>query len=95
VGNGGGGRLGTMWSKENGRERERALGTAVGSVDRGVGMAPGGTVRGGSARSWPRWASKQGRAAGRRRCDVERLTGGAGWQWGPVVTKNSWNFRIW
>jgi hypothetical protein len=46
------------------RERERAPGTAVGSVDHGVGMALSGTVRGGRTRSQRRRAGKQGRAVG-------------------------------
>jgi hypothetical protein len=50
---GGGGGLGDAWRKENTREREGAPGAVVGSADRAVGVAPGGTVRGGSACS--RW----------------------------------------
>jgi hypothetical protein len=59
----------TGWSarcrvEDGKRERERAPGTAVGSVDHGVGMAPSGTVRGGRTRSQRRRAGKQGRAVG-------------------------------
>jgi hypothetical protein len=59
-------------------ERERASGVAVGSADHGVGMALGGAVGGGSARSWRRQASEQGRAAGRGRRGAPRLIGQAG-----------------
>jgi hypothetical protein len=66
-------------------ERERAPGAAVGSADRGVGMALSGTVGGGSMRSQQRWAGKHGRAAGCGRRRAARLTGGAEWQRGPMV----------
>jgi hypothetical protein len=65
-------------TRERERERERAPGAVVSSADRGVGMAPGGAVRGGSARSRWKRAGEQGRAAGRRRRGVARLTGGPG-----------------
>jgi hypothetical protein len=54
-------------------------------MDRGVGMAPGGVVGGGSSRSRRRRAGKQGRAAGCA-CGAAWLTGVAGWQRGPVVS---------
>jgi hypothetical protein len=61
----GGGRLGATWRKENGRERgPRARHSRV---DHRVGMALGGTIRGGSACSWQRQAGEQRRAAGRGR----------------------------
>jgi hypothetical protein len=46
-------------------ERERAPGIAVGSADRGVGMAPSGVIGGGSVRSRRRLAGELRRAAGR------------------------------
>jgi hypothetical protein len=51
---------------------------AVGSADHGVGMALGGAVGGGSARSRRRQASEQGRAAGHGRRGAPRLIGQAG-----------------
>jgi hypothetical protein len=58
----GGGRLGAMWRKENGRERgPRARHSRV---DHRVGMALGSTVRGGRAHSWRRQAGEQRRVAG-------------------------------
>jgi hypothetical protein len=51
--------------EEGKRERERAPGIAVGSADRGVGMAPSGMIGGGSVRSRRRLAGELGRAAGR------------------------------
>jgi hypothetical protein len=63
--------------EEGKRKRERAPGAAVGSTDRGVGMAPSGVVRGGSVRSRRRRAGEQGRAAGR----------GAADRWGQVATR--------
>jgi hypothetical protein len=53
-------------------------------MDCGVGTAPGGAVRGNSVRSQRRWAGEQGRAVGRGRRGATRLTGGVGWQRGPV-----------
>jgi hypothetical protein len=50
-------------------------------LDRGVGMAMGGTVGGGSSRSWWRRAGEQGGAAG---CD--RRGAGAADRWGRVAT---------
>jgi hypothetical protein len=52
-----------------------------GSTDRGVGMAPGGAVEGGSARSRWRRAGEQGRETW---CGTARLIGGAGGQRSPV-----------
>jgi hypothetical protein len=79
---GGGGRLGAAGRKGNGRERGAQA--RHGSADRVVGMVLGDAVRGGSACSWWRWASEQGRAAGHKRHGAVRLTGRAGQQRGPV-----------
>jgi hypothetical protein len=61
---GGGGRLGHATRQ---REKERKGAAQGRQPDRMVGMALGGVVRGGSARSQWRRAGEQGRAAGRRR----------------------------
>jgi hypothetical protein len=49
--------------------------------DRRVGMALGGTVGGGSARSWRRRGGEQGRAAGHDRRDASAAD-----RWGRVAT---------
>jgi hypothetical protein len=71
--------------EEGKQERERAPGTAIGSADCGVRMAPGGVIGGGNVHSWRRRASEQGRAVGRAH-GAARLTGGVGRQRGPVVS---------
>jgi hypothetical protein len=71
-------------------DKKRALGAVVGSTDCGVGMAPGGTVGGGSAHSRWRRASEHGRVAGRGRCGAAGLIGGVGRQQGTVVSSRVW-----
>jgi hypothetical protein len=63
-GNGGGGSARACHAAEGEREKGAAQGR---QLDRMVGMALGGVVRGGSTRSQWRRAGEQGRAAGRRR----------------------------
>jgi hypothetical protein len=71
----GGGGVGSDVPHDVGRKRERG-GVQGQQPGRGAGMAPGGAVGGGSARSRRRRAGEQGRAT--------RLTGGAERQRGPV-----------
>jgi hypothetical protein len=52
------------------REKERGASTLGQQPDHGVEMAPGGTVGGGSVRSWWRRAGEQGRVVGRSRRSV-------------------------
>jgi hypothetical protein len=68
---------------------ERERGAARGrQPDRGAGMAPGGAVGGGSARSRRRRVGEQGRAAGCGRHGAAQLTGGVRRQRGGSFSKS-------
>jgi hypothetical protein len=76
--------------RDRGRRKERR-GARARQSDHMVGMAPGGAVRGDSARSRWRRAGEQGRTAGARAtgrgCDRQVGPGRGGAQWAATVVR--------
>jgi hypothetical protein len=84
----GGGGSARCRTEEGKWEREKGGAARGRQPDHEAGMAPGGAVGGGSARSRRRRIGEQGRAAGCGRCGATQLIGGVGRQRGGSFSKS-------